>query len=59
MRGQTTRVEGGLEMMRTKQNARLYNCRITYSSSRRKNDMGKNDTPLFKSKPTEHVYAIP
>ena len=59
MRGQTTRLAGQLEMMRTKQNARLYNCRITYISSRRSNDVGQDGPVLHKSEPIEHVYHIP
>jgi protein arginine N-methyltransferase 1 len=58
LKGETTRLEGSLEMMRTKENARLYNCRIKYSSSRRKSE---NDTDpiLMKSAVVEQVYQIP
>ena len=42
MQGQTTNITGSLEMTRTKENARLYNCRIKYASSRNSNNDGKN-----------------
>jgi protein arginine N-methyltransferase 1 len=69
--GETTTLTGSLEMTRTKENARLYNCRIRYSSSRRKNDDDDNDGDgdgkhnhdsgriLMKSGETEQVYNIP
>jgi type I protein arginine methyltransferase len=58
LQGETTRLEGSLEMTRTKENARLYNCRIKYSQSRRKND--HEDQPVLrKSAVTEQVYLIP
>jgi protein arginine N-methyltransferase 1 len=58
LQGETTKINGSLEMMRTKENARLYNCRIKYSSSRRKND-DPECRVLMKSSPTEQVYMIP
>lgn len=58
MRGQTTRLEGRLEMMRTKENSRLYNCRISYTTSRIKGDDGKGPV-LMKSDLVEQVYQIP
>jgi hypothetical protein len=57
LQGETTTFNGTLEMTRTKENARLYNCRIKYSSSRRKNDDA--DHVLMKSGETEQVYTIP
>ena len=36
LQGESTRLEGRLELIRTQDNARLYNCRITYTASRRK-----------------------
>ena len=58
LQGETTTVEGSLEMTRTKENARLYNCRIKYSTSRRKNEQ-KGGPILRKSAVTEQVYLIP
>lgn len=60
IRGQSTRLSGSIEMMRSKENARLYNCRISYSSSRRQVDEKNVDGPvLMKSDLTEYVYQIP
>lgn len=59
LRGQTTRLVGDLEMTRTKENSRLYNCRLTYTSSRRKNKDGADGPILYKSAPIELVYQIP
>ena len=56
LKGETTRLVGSLEMMRTKENSRLYNVRLTYTSSRRRAD---DDTQLMKSGPITHVYQIP
>lgn len=58
MRGQTTKLQGNLEMMRTKENSRLYNCRISYTSSRIKGEDGKGPV-LMKSELVEQVYQIP
>eukprot|EP00557_Chaetoceros_sp_GSL56_P000156 CAMPEP_0176501038 /NCGR_PEP_ID=MMETSP0200_2-20121128/13932_1 /TAXON_ID=947934 /ORGANISM="Chaetoceros sp., Strain GSL56" /LENGTH=422 /DNA_ID=CAMNT_0017899867 /DNA_START=229 /DNA_END=1497 /DNA_ORIENTATION=- len=57
--GETTRIQGSLEMTRSKDNARLYNCRIRYVSSRRKSEEGKDGKVLMKGSPVEHVYQIP
>ena len=57
--GETTRLEGSIEMTRSKDNARLYNCRIKYSSSRRKSEEEKDGKVLMKGSPVEHVYQIP
>jgi protein arginine N-methyltransferase 1 len=57
--GQVTRIQGSLEMTRTKENARLYNCRIAYSSSRRNSDEPKDGQYLMKSQVTMAVYQIP
>jgi len=62
LRGQTTHLQGTLEMSRTKENARLYNCRIKFSSSRTNNNKdgdGVENKVLMKSTPTEQVYMIP
>ena len=56
LKGETTRLVGSLEMMRAKENSRLYNVRLTYTSSRRRAD---DDTQLMKSGPITHVYQIP
>jgi len=58
LKGQTTRMEGHLEMYRTKENARLYNCRITCTTTRRKID-DKSGAVLMKSGPFEQIYLIP
>jgi len=58
-KGETTRLFGTLEMMRTKENSRLYNCRITYRSSRRRSDEPKDGTVLMKSNRYVQVYQIP
>jgi protein arginine N-methyltransferase 1 len=58
--GETTRLTGDLEMMRTEENARLYNCRISYSTSRRRSDEDRNNGQiLMKSSKIEQVYQIP
>lgn len=57
LQGQTTNITGTIEMTRTKENARLYNCRINYASSRCKNNGERN--VLMKSGATEQVYMIP
>lgn len=59
MKGETTRISGGIEMTRTKDNSRLYNCRFSYSSSRRKSDEPKDGAVLMKSGVIENVYQIP
>lgn len=59
LKGETTNIKGHLEMMRTKENSRLYNCRISYSSSRRKSSEGKDGKLLMKSKVIKQVYHIP
>lgn len=57
--GETTRIQGGLEMTRSKDNARLYNCRIRYDTSRRKSEEDKDGKLLMKGSPVEHIYQIP
>lgn len=58
LKGEVTRLEGNIEMTRTKENARLYNCKFTLQNSRRK--IGQEDgTFLMKSQRTENVYQIP
>jgi protein arginine N-methyltransferase 1 len=59
LKGEITRVTGKLEMMRTKENSRLYNCRITYNTSRRRADEPKDGAILMKSATIEQVYQIP
>jgi hypothetical protein len=57
---QTTRIAGTLEMMRTKDSARLYNVRFRFVSSRRKTeDGGGEGTVLMTGKEEELVYQIP
>lgn len=59
LKGEITRLTGFLEMMRTKENSRLYNCRISYTSSRRRSDEGKEGAVLMKSSKIVQVYQIP
>mmetsp|Transcript_10998 Transcript_10998/g.16633 ORF Transcript_10998/g.16633 Transcript_10998/m.16633 type:complete len:457 (+) Transcript_10998:501-1871(+) len=59
IQGETTRLQGSLEMTRSKENARLYNCRIRYSSTRRKAGESKDGKVLMKGGVVEHVYQIP
>jgi len=59
LKGHTTRVEGAMEMMRRKENARNYNCRIKFTTSRRKTEDKKDAPPLMKSAMVEQVYQIP
>jgi protein arginine N-methyltransferase 1 len=59
IQGETTRIEGSLEMTRSKDNARLYNCRIRHNSSRRKSEEDKDGKLLMKGSSVEHVYQIP
>ena len=56
---QTTRINGTLEMMRTKESARLYNVRFRYETSRRKTGSDRDGKVLMKGKPEELVYQIP
>ena len=56
---QTTRLQGTLEMMRTKESARLYNVRFRFTSSRRKSGNDRDGDVLMKGKPEELVYQIP
>jgi len=56
---QTTRLNGTLEMMRTKESARLYNVRFRHESSRRKTGTDKDGDVLMKGKKDELVYQIP
>jgi protein arginine N-methyltransferase 1 len=58
LQGETTNIQGSLEMMRTKENARLYNCKINYQSSRKKTD-DKDGPVLMKSDMIEQIYQMP
>jgi len=53
------RIYGSLELMRTKENARLYNCRINFKVSRRKEGEPKDGKILMESSPYSYVYQIP
>lgn len=57
LKGEITILNGSMEMMRTKENARLYNCRIEYQSSRIRATMGKRilEDGSEKNEPTEQV----
>jgi len=60
LHGETTRLQGSLELMRTKENSRLYNCRISYRSSRRRSEEDRESGQiLMESKPIDQVYQIP
>ena len=59
IQGEITNIKGNIEMTRTKENTRLYNARITYEFSRRKQSKTKDGQFLMKAKPQEHVYQIP
>ena len=59
IQGETTNLKGSIEMMRTKENTRLYNARIRYETSRRKSTEQKDGTLLMKGSPHEHIYQIP
>eukprot|EP00579_Thalassiosira_antarctica_P000320 CAMPEP_0201867138 /NCGR_PEP_ID=MMETSP0902-20130614/1489_1 /ASSEMBLY_ACC=CAM_ASM_000551 /TAXON_ID=420261 /ORGANISM="Thalassiosira antarctica, Strain CCMP982" /LENGTH=464 /DNA_ID=CAMNT_0048392255 /DNA_START=176 /DNA_END=1570 /DNA_ORIENTATION=- len=56
---QTTRINGTLEMMRTKESARLYNVRIRYETARRKTGSDREGEVLMKGKSEEFVYQMP
>lgn len=58
MKSEVTRITGGMEMTRTKENSRLYNCRLIYTSSRRRSDEDKDGDVLMKSGKIEQVYQI-
>eukprot|EP00815_Leptocylindrus_aporus_P012998 CAMPEP_0116073834 /NCGR_PEP_ID=MMETSP0322-20121206/15525_1 /TAXON_ID=163516 /ORGANISM="Leptocylindrus danicus var. apora, Strain B651" /LENGTH=412 /DNA_ID=CAMNT_0003563277 /DNA_START=82 /DNA_END=1320 /DNA_ORIENTATION=+ len=53
LQNETLRIRGSLELMRTKENARLYNCRIKFKTSRRKSGEPKNGDILMESKEQE------
>jgi protein arginine N-methyltransferase 1 len=59
LKGEITRLTGDIAMMRTKENARLYNCRIAYTTSRRRGDEPKDGAVLMKSSRIVQVYQIP
>jgi protein arginine N-methyltransferase 1 len=57
--GETTRLKGSIELKRTKENVRLYNCRIAFQASRRKNSEPPGGTLVMQSNVIEHIYQIP
>lgn len=59
IKGETTSIKGSLEMTRSKENARLYNCRIRHRSTRRKSNEEKDGNVLMKGGMVENVYQIP
>jgi len=59
LRGETTKIVGYVEMMRTKENSRLYNCRITHSITRRNTDAGEDGQVLHASHENSVIYQIP
>jgi type I protein arginine methyltransferase len=58
LKGETTRLHGGLEMMRTKENSRMYNLRISYCSARRRSEEAVDGPVLMKSGKISQVYQI-
>ncbi|CAJ1891883.1 unnamed protein product [Cylindrotheca closterium] len=58
LNGETTNIAGSLEMTRTKENARLYNTILKYTSSRKKTG-DTSGTFLMKSPETNQKYLIP
>jgi len=60
LKGEITSIQGGIELTRTKENTRLYNCRIRYCNSRRsKTESKKSGNVLMKGSVVENVYQIP
>ena len=59
IRVQTTRINGELEVIRNKDNARLYNCGMRFRTSRRRNEEKKNGAVLMQGAEVEAVYQIP
>jgi len=59
IQGETTRLQGSIAMTRSKDNARLYDCRIAYSTSRRKSTEHKDGFLLMKGGLTDNLYQIP
>eukprot|EP00526_Cylindrotheca_closterium_P009713 CAMPEP_0113627860 /NCGR_PEP_ID=MMETSP0017_2-20120614/14432_1 /TAXON_ID=2856 /ORGANISM="Cylindrotheca closterium" /LENGTH=425 /DNA_ID=CAMNT_0000538137 /DNA_START=123 /DNA_END=1400 /DNA_ORIENTATION=+ /assembly_acc=CAM_ASM_000147 len=58
LKGETTQIAGSLEMIRTKENARLYNTKLKYTSSRKKTGDTSGNV-LMKSGETDQLYLIP
>lgn len=58
MKDEAIRIDGSIELTRTKENSRLYNCRFNYHTSRRKIEQGKDGQVLVKSKIVQ-TYQIP
>jgi protein arginine N-methyltransferase 1 len=56
---QSTRINGTMEMMRTKESARLYNTRFRFATSRRKTGSDADGNVLMRGEPVELVYQIP
>lgn len=56
--GETTKITGDMEMFRTKENARLYNCKIRFTAERRKTG-DPEGRALNKSVLNEQLYLIP
>jgi protein arginine N-methyltransferase 1 len=59
IKGDVTRLSGALEMSRTKENTRLYNCRLSYEASRRKSSEPKDGKVLMQGETVANVYQIP
>lgn len=56
--GETTQIKGDIEMFRTKENARLYNCKFRFTAERRKTG-DDEDRVLNKSVLNEQLYLMP
>jgi len=60
IKGEITKMTGTIEMVRTTQNSRLYNCRLKYDSARRKRDEGTNSSSAIMKTPlVDLIYKIP
>jgi type I protein arginine methyltransferase len=60
LKGETVRLQGTIQMIRTKANSRLYNCLISYETSRRRTEEDReNGQILMKSHIIEQMYQIP
>jgi type I protein arginine methyltransferase len=60
LKGETVRLQGTMQMIRTKANSRMYNCLISYETSRRRSeDDRESGQILMKSNKIEQMYQIP
>lgn len=60
IKGEITKMTGSIEMVRTSQNSRLYNCRFKYDSARMKRDEeNKCSSVIMKTPLVDLIYKIP